>query len=70
LPNESADDLKQRQTTAGRAASQPTAGGVTMGVGAALVVGGLLWHFLEPTGSKSTARAQVHFTPGGVFGTF
>jgi hypothetical protein len=70
LPSETPDDLKQRQTTAGRAASQPTIGGVTMGIGAAMVVGGLLWHFLEPTGPKSTAQARVHVTPGGVFGTF
>jgi hypothetical protein len=70
LPNETQDDFKQRQTIAGRASSQPTAGGVTMVIGGAMVLGGLLWHFLEPTGPKSTARAQVRVTPGGVFGTF
>ncbi len=36
------------------------AGEVTLGIGAALVVGGLIWHFLEPHGSAATA---LHPTP-------
>lgn len=43
-------NLSQRQDDAGKSQNQPTIGGVIIGIGAAFVVGGLLWHFLEPTG--------------------
>ena len=55
-PNQSADDFAKDQDQAGKADSQPILGGVIAGVGGALVVGGLVWHFLEPTDRKSGAR--------------
>lgn len=42
-----------------RATDLQTAGWITFGGGLALVAGGLLWHFLEPTGPRSTARTRV-----------
>jgi hypothetical protein len=42
-----------------------TVGGVALGVGGAAVVGGLLWHFMEPTGSSTTAaRLTPTVAPG------
>lgn len=61
LPGESAADLAERQKTAGRADTQPTQGLIVGGIGLGLVAGGLLWHFLEPTGDRRTGA--VRFTP-------
>jgi len=48
-------NLATRREIAGKAVSQPKIGiGIAIG-GGALVAGGLLWHFLEPTGPKETA---------------
>ena len=65
---ESREEYQQRQDDAGRHVNQPTIGAIALGTGAVLMAAGLLWHFLEPTGPKSSAR--VHFTPSGVAGTF
>jgi hypothetical protein len=53
-----------RQKEAGDAKNQPVIGAVIIGVGAAFVAGGLLWHFLEPTGRESgAAKTKPKVTP-------
>ena len=56
--------FKNRQQEAGRSQTQPTVGIVIAGAGGALVLGGLLWHFLEPTGPKDAARLRPVLAPG------
>ncbi len=56
---ESDADYEDRQATAGRAVSQPLWGTVAVIGGGALVVGGLVWHFLEPTGPKESAKPKL-----------
>jgi tetratricopeptide (TPR) repeat protein len=76
LPNESPADFQDRQDRAGRSLRQPTYGVVTIVGGGVLVAGGLLWHFLEPTGPKESAKTKVRplVSPGyaglSVGGTF
>ena len=43
--------------------SVATIGGVVAGVGGALVIGGLVWHFLEPTGPEPAANAKLRVRP-------
>jgi len=50
---------KDRQERAGNAVNQPIAGGVIAGIGGAFVVGGLLWHFLEPTGPETSGKPKL-----------
>ena len=62
-------NLSQRQDDAGKSQNQPTVGGVIIGVGAAFIVGGLLWHFLEPTGPVEKTgslkpKLSPHVAPG------
>lgn len=59
-PNESDTQLANDKDQAGQADSQPVLGGVIAGVGLALVAGGLIWHFAEPTGPSKSA---IRFTP-------
>lgn len=60
IPGESAQDYKDRQTRAGNAISQPRNGGIVTAIGGALIVGGLLWHFLEPTGpADATGKPKL-----------
>lgn len=47
--------FRDRQEEAGRHDTQPVTGAVVAGAGGLLVVGGLLWHFLEPTGGGNSA---------------
>jgi hypothetical protein len=63
-------DFKADQEQAGKADSQPVLGWAIAGVGAAFVAGGLLWHFLEPTGdgAKSGATRVVPWTTGNAGG--
>jgi hypothetical protein len=76
LEKQSDDDFKADQEQAGKADSQPVLGWAITGIGAAFVVGGLLWHFLEPTSSSSAKTTKVMpWTTGqasglGVGGTF
>jgi tetratricopeptide (TPR) repeat protein len=64
ITGESADAFAKRQQEAGRAKNQPLYGGIVIGGGAALVVGGLLWHFLEPTGPvEKSAALKPKLTP-------
>ena len=55
IAGESAEAFKTRQEDAGRSDAQPVEGALILGIGAALVAGGLLWHFLEPTGNETPA---------------
>jgi hypothetical protein len=55
-PDETDAQLARDKDRAGTADSQPILGGVIAGIGAVLVAGGLAWHFLEPTDSKSAVR--------------
>ena len=73
--NESDADLAKDKEQAGRADSQPILGLVVAGAGAAVVAGGLIWHFLEPTGPKSGNVKLAPWTTGkssgiGLSGTF
>lgn len=52
--------FKTRQETAGRAEAQPVEGILVAAIGLGVLGAGLLWHFLEPTGERSTA---LRFTP-------
>lgn len=63
--DESASSYKDRQDTAGRSKTQPVIGGVILGAGGVILVGGLLWHFLEPTGpvNGTTAKMKRLITP-------
>jgi hypothetical protein len=63
VPGETPAAFSKRQEEAGRAKNQPVYGGIVIGGGAALVVGGLLWHFLEPTGPVEKASAKPKLTP-------
>lgn len=58
-PGESDAAFKADQDQAGRADAQPVLGWAVAGIGAAFVVGGLMWHFLEPTGDAKTSRTRV-----------
>ena len=62
-PSQSDADFKKDQEQAGRADSQPIAGYAIAAGGLALVAGGLIWHFLEPTGGeKSATNAATNVT--------
>jgi tetratricopeptide (TPR) repeat protein len=64
IAGETPAEYEDRQAQAGASQSQPTVGGVIAGIGGALVVGGLLWHFLEPTGPvEKTAKAKPKLAP-------
>lgn len=63
LPNESDADFKRDQEKAGSADSQPVVGFVVAGGGLAVAIGGLLWHFLEPTGPKKQAAGSTRGVP-------
>lgn len=52
---ETKEAFEKRQEKAGRAVDQPLYGALAIGGGAILVAGGLLWHFLEPTGPVEAA---------------
>lgn len=68
LANQSDADFKADQEQAGKADSQPVLGWAITGIGAAFVVGGLLWHFLEPTGSATAKTKFVPWTTGQASG--
>lgn len=61
-PGMSAAELAESQDLAGKHDRQPVLGAVITGAGGALVLGGLLWHFLEPTG-PDTKSARVRVLP-------
>jgi hypothetical protein len=55
LDGQSDADFRKAQEQAGTADSQPILGYAIAGGGLALVAGGLLWHFLEPTAPEKSA---------------
>lgn len=57
---ETAEGFRNRQETAGRHDAQPVEGLIVAAAGLAAVGAGLLWHFLEPTGDRTTG---LRFTP-------
>ncbi|MBX3229785.1 MAG: tetratricopeptide repeat protein [Labilithrix sp.] len=63
-PGQSDVAFQKAQDQAGAAKWQPMWGGVTIGGGAVLIAGGLVWHFLEPTGPKENARLTPSVGPG------
>jgi hypothetical protein len=65
-PGETDESLQNRKEDAGKALDQPLVGYIVVGAGAAVAAGGLLWHFLEPTGSKESAKTKLRpsFAPG------
>ncbi len=52
-------EFADRQSEAGRSVGQPLAGTIVTIGGGALVVGGLVWHFLESTGPKEAAKPKL-----------
>ena len=58
-PKETEKQYQDRQADAGRHVNQPIIGGIVTAGGAVLIAGGLLWHFLEPTGPKDAAKTKV-----------
>jgi hypothetical protein len=68
LDNQTDADFKADQEQAGKADSQPVLGWAITGIGAAFIVGGLLWHFLEPTSSSTAKTKVVPWTTGQASG--
>jgi hypothetical protein len=62
---ESDAQFAQDRQKAGTADSQPVLGFGIAGVGAAITLAGLLWHFLEPTGDAKAPASQstLRFSP-------
>lgn len=55
---------RQRESDAGTALGETTAGTILVVAGSVLVVGGVVWHFLEPTGRKNEAGLRdFRFAP-------
>lgn len=59
---------KDRQSRAGRADGQPSEAAVIMGIGGALLVGGIVWYLLEPSGSRSGAIRPTPWTTANAAG--
>jgi hypothetical protein len=57
------NDLRKIQDQATVAAGMSLAGTITLVGGGVLMVGGLVWHFLEPTGSVSKSGKLPQVTP-------
>lgn len=63
LPNETENQYQKRQSEAGTSKDQPVAGAIVAAAGGALVIGGLLWHILEPTGPAESAATKPKLRP-------
>jgi len=68
LAGESEAAYKDRQGRAGRADGQPSEAAVIMGIGGALLVGGIVWYLLEPSGSRSGAIRPTPWTTANAAG--
>ena len=66
--NESASSFTNDQDRAGRSDSQPRLGLITGVIGLGIIAGGLLWHFLEPTGPATTALRVSPWAGAGASG--
>lgn len=63
LDKQSDDDFRKDQERAGTADSQPVLGYIVAAGGLAFIGGGLLWHFLEPTGPTGGSRSSARIMP-------
>lgn len=55
--------FEQRRDEAGKAKDQPAVGGVIIGLGAAIAIGGVVWHFVEPTEPRTGKAPARKLTP-------
>jgi len=62
-PSPKTSDGQDRQTLNSTGTTLSNVGVIVGAVGLAAIVGGLIWHFAEPTGAKTTAFMPV-FAPG------
>jgi hypothetical protein len=67
---ETESEYQARQADAGRHVNQPLIGGGVIGGGVLLIAGGIIWHFLEPTGPKDSAKTKVQPQLGPGYGGF
>ena len=63
LPGETEAQYQDRREQAGASVQQPIWGIVTLAAGGALIAGGLVWHFLEPTGPKEQEAGKLKVRP-------
>ena len=63
IAGEDSGAFDKRKDEAGTFRSQPIIGGAIIAGGAVLVAGGLLWHFLEPTGPVAKGSLSPKLTP-------
>jgi hypothetical protein len=58
-PTETSEAFVQRTQQAGTSESQPTLGLLVGGIGVVVLAGGLLWHFLEPSGKATMGSLRL-----------
>jgi len=58
-PLQSNDSFADDQARAGDHKGQPLVGGIVTAAGGLVVAGGLIWHFLEPTGPKERSARRL-----------
>lgn len=63
LPGELEPSYQDRTKRGEASQNQPIIGAVVLAGGGVLVIGGLLWHFLEPTGPVAKAGVKPSLTP-------
>lgn len=63
-PGQTQAQLETDQSDAQAADNRRTLGLVVGGIGLGALVGGLVWHFLEPTGSRRTSLRFTHWSVG------
>ncbi|CAN5924370.1 hypothetical protein BH11MYX4_BH11MYX4_00570 [soil metagenome] len=63
IAGESESTYQDRTSRAEASQNQPVTGGIVLAAGGVLVLGGLLWHFLEPTGPVTKGALKPSLTP-------